>query len=214
MGGIPKSAREQKGNKRISGVYSRRLGGRANLESDKHAGKPGAFATLDRFAWCRSVARLDVASAVTALARPAGPAAVHLLLELVLDAVVAARREGVQAQVTLDLAAFGGGRAKAPNVGNHVGHVLCVCMVRVRTTPHIFGTCVRASELWCTSKPIFEESPDGEHPFAPKRLQNLSLGKTRLNVHGSPKYFRGLARLQQGKSHDFTVEEPPGPFKV
>ena len=98
--GVLKSAREQKGNKRISGVYSRRLGGRANLESDKHAGKPGAFATLDRFAWCRSVARLDVASAVTALARPAGPAAVHLLLELVLDAVVAARREGVQAQVT------------------------------------------------------------------------------------------------------------------
>ena len=93
-------------------------------------------------------------------------------------------------------------------------HVLCVCMVRVRTAPPIFGTCVRASELWCNPKPIFEESPDGEHPFAPKRLQNLSLGKTRLNVHGSPKYFRGLARLQQGKSHDFTVEEPPGPFKV
>ena len=46
--GVLKSAREQKGNKRISGVYSRRLGGRANLESDKHAGKPGAFAILIR----------------------------------------------------------------------------------------------------------------------------------------------------------------------
>ena len=116
--------------------------------------------------------------------------------------------------LTPDLAAFGGRRAKAPNVGNHVGHVLCVCMVRVRTTPPIFGTCVRGSELWCTSTPIFEESPDGEHPFAPKRFPRLSLGKTRLNVHESPKYFRGLALDSYGKSHEFTVEEPPGPFKV
>ena len=32
------------GNKRILRVCSRRLGVRTNLESDKHAGKPGAFA--------------------------------------------------------------------------------------------------------------------------------------------------------------------------
>ena len=87
-------------------------------------------------------------------------------------------------------------------------------MVRVRTTPPIFGTCVRGSELWCTSTPIFEESSDGEPPFAPKRFPRLSLGKTRLNVHESPKYFRGLALDSYGKSHEFTVEEPPGPFKV
>ena len=44
QGGIPKSAREQKGNKTFSGVHSRRLGGWANLESEKHASKLGAFA--------------------------------------------------------------------------------------------------------------------------------------------------------------------------
>ena len=44
QGGIPKSAREQKGNKTFSGVHSRRLRGWANLESEKHASKLGAFA--------------------------------------------------------------------------------------------------------------------------------------------------------------------------
>ena len=78
---------------------------------------------------------------------------------------------------------------------NQVGHVLGVCVVRVRKPPCIFGTFVRINELWCTSRPIFEESPDGEPPFAPKRLPRLSLGKTRLNVHENPKYFRGLARF-------------------
>ena len=44
QGGIPKSAREQKENNTFSGVHSRRLGGWANLESEKHASKLGAFA--------------------------------------------------------------------------------------------------------------------------------------------------------------------------
>ena len=39
QGGIPKSAREQKENNTFSGVHSRRLGGWANLESEKHASK-------------------------------------------------------------------------------------------------------------------------------------------------------------------------------
>ena len=43
-GGIPKCAREQQVNNTFTGVCSRRLRGQTNLESDKHAGKPGAFA--------------------------------------------------------------------------------------------------------------------------------------------------------------------------
>ena len=46
--GVPKSAREQQVNNTFTGVCSRRLRGQTNLESDKHAGKPGAFATLHR----------------------------------------------------------------------------------------------------------------------------------------------------------------------